>query len=308
MEHLIRSLTMEDLPYLEAMETGIEDDYVKRIFKRLVTAEGNRLYGLFLGDQLASVCGYTIFADWYAMLGRIRSDVRFRGNDLATQLTVYVRDEAFKIPNIQWVGANTQEENTAARRVLEKTGFSEYLPLYGATTKDVSKFAANTSPWAEVHDLERKKAWIDRLYIQTGNIFPYECYYLFPASAELFSDEKLAEWAFYENEAKDRVLITKKDFKKYDYLQAIYPWNDFMEQKGLWETITADYKTVVSEAKEDAYIWMDLTKEQAQSLPEGHGFKLPSPWVLYGVWRKERAAKDPEFAASTPLCKTKNKS
>lgn len=286
MEQSIRSLTMNDLPYLEAMETGIEDDYVKRIFKRLVTAEGNRLYGLFLGEQLASVCGYTIFADRYAMLGRIRSDVRFRGNDLATQLTVYVRDEAFKLPNIQWVGANTQEENSAARRVLQKTGFSEYPPLYGATTKDISTFESGTVPWKKVQELERKKAWIDCLYVQTGHLFPYECYYLFPATARLFSDEKLEEWSFYENSSGTRVLITKRDFKKYDYLHAIYPWDDFMEQKGLWETIAADYKTIVNEAEEEAYIWMDFTKEQAQVLPMGHSFNLPSPWVLYGVGRK----------------------
>ncbi|TWT01453.1 GNAT family N-acetyltransferase [Planomicrobium sp. CPCC 101079] len=296
MEQSIRRLTFEDFPYLEAMETGIEDDYVKRIFKRLVTTENNRLYGLFLDEQLASVCGYTIFTKHYAMLGRIRSDIRFRGRDLATQLTVHVRNEAFRLPHIHWVGANTQEENLAARRVLEKTGFIDYSPLYGATTKAVPNFGLPGLPWEEIFGLKQKKAWIDKLYIQTGAIFPYECYYPFPASEELFCDAKLAEWSFYENPSGTRVLITKKDFKKYHYLHAIYPWDDLMEQEGLWQRISGDYEKVASLTKEETYVWMDLTKHQAQSLPEGHPFKLPSPWMLHGVWRKN-GEKDAEFAA-----------
>lgn len=285
---------MEDLPFLKAMETGIEDDYVKRIFKRLVTTDNNRLYGLFVGEQLASVCGYTIFSDRFAMIGRIRSDLRFRGKDLATQLTIHVRNEAFKLPDILWVGANTQEENTAARRVLEKTGFTEYSTLYGATANDVSSLEAGGVLWKKLMSLQQRKKWIDRLYVETGTVFPFECYYPFPASTELFSDSKLEEWNFHENETGTRVLITKRDFKKYNFLQAIYPWNDLMEQPGLWETISADYKNLAEETQDETYIWMDLTKEQAYSLPKAHRFKLPSPWMLYGMWRKE----------STPLRET----
>ncbi|TWT25205.1 GNAT family N-acetyltransferase [Planomicrobium sp. CPCC 101110] len=297
MEQSIRRLALEDLPCLEAMETGIEDDYVKRIFKRLVTTENNRLYGLFLGERLTSVCGYTTFAGHYAMIGRIRSDIRFRGKDLATQLTLHVRDEAFKLPHIQWVGANTQEENLAARRVLEKNGFSSYPPLYGAIAKDLSKLVSDGIPWKELHGLKEKQAWLDKLYIRTGEVFPYECYYPFPASKELFSDAKLAEWSFYENPSGSRVLITKQDFKKDYYLHAIYPWDDPMEQEGLWETISADFNELASQTKEAASIWMDLTKDQAQSLPDGHSFKLPSPWLLHGIWRKEYNNKNAEFSA-----------
>lgn len=290
MEKSIRRLTVEDFPYLEAMQTGVEDDYVKRIFERLVTTEDNRLFGLFLGEQLASVCGYTIFAGHYAMIGRIRSDTRFRGKDLATQLTVYVKDEAFKLPSIQWVGANTQEENLAARRVLEKTGFSDCSTLYGATAKDVPILGADSPYWTEIHNLKQKQSWIDELYIQKGIVFPYECYYPFPATEALFSDLKLTEWSFYENETKTRVLITKKDVKKFNYLHAIYPWNDLMEQKGLWETIAANFEKLAGQTEEETYIWMDFTKPQAQSLPKNHGFKLSSPWMLYGVWRKASGA------------------
>lgn len=285
MDYTIKPLKMEDFPYLEAMQTGIEDDYVKRIFERLVTTENNRLFGLFLGEQLASVCGYTLFAGSYAMIGRIRSDVRFRGMDLATKLTAHVLNAAFQLPHIQWVGANTQEENVPARRVLEKLGLHEHSPLYGATTQEVPAFDPDVSQWREITDNRLKEEWLERQYIDSGAVFPYECYYLFPASQALFANGIYEEWRFFENPACDRVLILKKDFKKHFYLHAIYPWNDVMEQTGLWETISEHYQEYTNETEEDAFIWMDLSKEQAASLPENHPFNLPSAWVLYGVSR-----------------------
>lgn len=292
MEKTIRVLSLEDLPYMEAMETGIEDDYVKRIFERLVTTDHNRLFGLFLGDQLVSVCGYSLFAKHYAMLGRIRSDIRYRGKDLATMLTSRVMDEAFKLPSIHWVGANTQEKNLPARRVLEKLGLSPQAVIHGATTKDVSLLANGAPVWNEVTDLHRKNQWVQDLYVKSGAVFPYECYYPFPASAELFAEEELKKWSFFENKDATRVLIVKRDVKKHHYLHAIYPWDDLMEQSGLWETIDSSYRELLQEVEEDAFVWMDLTKEQALSLPENHRFELPSPWVLYGTGRtdKEKSA------------------
>lgn len=281
MDKVIRHLTIDDLPYLEVMETGIENDYVKRIFERLISGN-NQLYGMFWDDQLVSVGGYSIFAKSYAMLGRMRSDLRFRGNDLSTQLMSKVMKEALKLPDIQWVGANTQEENSPARRVLEKIGLTEQTVIHGATTKDVSMFEKGANSWQEVCNLERKKEWIDKLYIKTEAIFPYECYYPFPASANLFPHEKMREWSFYENDAATRVLITKKDFKKHAYLHAIYPWCDLTEQPGLWETISEAYRMLAADTEDETFIWLDLTKEQAHSLPNTHRFSLPSPWVLYG--------------------------
>ncbi|MDN7246464.1 GNAT family N-acetyltransferase [Planococcus shenhongbingii] len=285
MEQTIRVLNLEDLPYLEEMETGIEDDYVKRIFEWLVTSDNNRLFGLFLDNQLASICGYSLFAKHYVMLGRIRSDIRYRGKDLATVLTGRVMDEAFKLPEVQWVGANTQEKNLPARRVLEKLELTPYAPIHGATTKDVSKLAKGAPVWHEITDLERKKIWVDKLYVKTGAIFPYECYYSFPASKELFTEDELKKWSFFENKKATRFLIVKKDIKKHHYLHTIYPWNDLAEQPGLWETIDAAYRRLCQEIGEDTLIWMDFTKVQASALPQNHDFELSSPWILYGTGR-----------------------
>ncbi|WP_164669333.1 GNAT family N-acetyltransferase [Virgibacillus doumboii] len=279
----IRMLHSNDYPHLEAMDTGIEDDYVKRVFNRLATGN-NFLYGLFLDNgQMVSIGGISIYAGHYAMLGRLRSDRRFAGKGYSTMLMEYMMNEAFQMSGVQWVGANTQENNTSARRVIEKVGLSPYTMMHGAITKDTSALESGAKPWNPITDLERKKDWIDEMYIKPSSVFPYECYYTFPSSKELFQEHDLEEWSFYENDAQTRVLITKTDRKKHHYLHAVYPWSDITSQKGLWETISNDYWKFAKQTDGETYIWMDLTKEEAASLPAGHQFNLPSPWILYGI-------------------------
>lgn len=284
MKQSIRQLNREDLHYLEAMETGIEDDYILRVYSR-ISSGSSRLYGLFLDDQLASVGGYTIFAEQYAMLGRMRSDLRFRGNNFSTQLMAYIMEQVFKLPAIQWIGANTQQENASARRVMDKLGLQEVSVLYSAVSSGASVLESGGAVWQEATALSHKKAWVDRLYIQTGAVFPYECYYTFPGSEELFTDDNLAQWSFFENTLKDRVLIVKQDYKRNYYLHTVYPWDDLMEQPGLWETISLAQQQLSKKVKTSALLWMDLSPGQVKALPGHHPFDLPSPWLLYGIDR-----------------------
>lgn len=284
MEKSIRVLTKDDLPQLKAMETGIEDDYVIHVFDR-ISSGNNKLFGLFTEDQLVSVGGLTVFADQYVMLGRMRSDLRFRGNDLSTTLMSSVLEEAFNLPGIKWVGANTQEENLPAQRVLKKIGLAERHMSYGATAEGVTGLENGGAVWKRQNTLERKKQWLHQLFVESSAVFPYECYYPFPALEGMFDDSQIAKWNFFENEAGDRVLITKADMKKYHYLQAIYPYDDLMEQPGLWETISMAHRELAATLNTDTQVWMDLTKLQAASLPENHPFELPSPWMLFGKGR-----------------------
>lgn len=129
MNETIRQLTDDDLQALQDMDTGIDDDYVIRVFDRISTGN-NRLFGLFHDGRLASIGGYTIFAGSYAMLGRMRSDVRFRGQSLSSRLMAHVRDAALDHPGIRFVGANTQEFNLPARRVLEKSACHSKLNYF----------------------------------------------------------------------------------------------------------------------------------------------------------------------------------
>lgn len=281
MEKSIRVLTKDDLPKLKAMETGIEDDYVIRVFDR-ISSGNNKLFGLFTEDQLVSVGGLTVFADQYVMLGRMRSDLRFRGNDLSTTLMSTVLKEAFNLPGIKWVGANTQEENLPAQRVLKKIGLAERHLSYGATAEGVTDLENGGAVWHRQDNLERKKQWLHQLFVESSAVFPYECYYPFPALDGMFEDSQIAKWNFFENPAGDRVLITKADMKKYHYLQAIYPYDDLMDQPGLWETISVAHGGLAESLNTDTQVWMDLTKKQAANLPDNHPFELPSPWMLFG--------------------------
>lgn len=281
MEKSIRVLTKDDLPKLKAMETGIEDDYVIRVFDR-ISSGNNKLFGLFTEDQLVSVGGLTVFADQYVMLGRMRSDLRFRGNDLSTTLMSTVLKEAFNLPGIKWVGANTQEENLPAQRVLKKIGLAERHLSYGATAEGVTDLENGGAVWHRQDNLERKKQWLHQLFVESSAVFPYECYYPFPALDGMFEDSQIAKWNFFENPAGDRVLITKADMKKYHYLQAIYPYDDLMDQPGLWETISVARGGLAESLNTDTQVWMDLTKKQAANLPDNHTFELPSPWMLFG--------------------------
>lgn len=284
MEKLIRALTKKDLPKLKAMETGIEDDYVIRVFDRISTGN-NKLFGLFTDGQLVSVGGLTVFAKQYAMLGRMRSDLRFQGNDLSTSLMSKVLEETFKIPDIQWVGANTQEKNIPAQRVLKKIGLAERHISYGATALEISSLENGGTPWRREDNISRKRQWLQLLFVESSAVFPYECYYPFPATEEMFEDSQIAGWNFFENPEGNRVLITKKDYKKYNYLQAIYPFDDVMGQPGLWDTIAHAQQQLASELNKEIHIWMDLTKQQAAELPDNHPFALPSPWILFGKGR-----------------------
>ncbi|GAB4073991.1 hypothetical protein GCM10028778_14940 [Barrientosiimonas marina] len=278
----IRLLSSNDFSYFDAMETGMDSDYISSIFADLTTGD-NRLYGLFLDGRMIVLCGYSIYAKHYAMLGRLRSDQRFSGNGYATELVTYVLKEAQKLSGIRWIGANTEEDNVPARRLLKRLNLAPYLPLYGATAEDTTVLESGSHSWQPITRLARKREWIDKLYIQTGAIFPYECFYPFPASDDLFSNDILNQWSFYENDDRTRFVITKYDRKKYHLLHVVYPWRDVTSQPGLWETIRHDYVKLKQHTNETAYIWIDLTKDNIQTLPDNHPFQLSAPWILHGM-------------------------
>ncbi|MHA6251750.1 GNAT family N-acetyltransferase [Oceanobacillus sp. CAU 1775] len=277
----IRKLDASDFLLVKNMDTGMEDDYVLRVFPRL-TEGNNHLFGLFIDGELAVICGFTIFKKKYAMLGRLRSDKRFRGKNLATTLNEFVIKEALRMDGVKWVGANTEEDNTPARRLLERLGLKEQAMLHGAVTNDLKEMFKNKPAWKEVTNLSEKQNYVNEVLIKNQFIFPYECYYPFPASEELFSGE-LDSWNFFENQDKTRFFILKTDRKKHMYCHVIYPWDDLHKQEGLWETVQMNFEKIKEELEEEAFVWIDLTKAEVENLPSNHPFKIPAAWVLYSV-------------------------
>lgn len=284
----IRQLQKEDIVFYENMQTGLEEDYVLRIFPYLVEGK-NRLFGLFVNDNLASVAGYTIYADQYAMLGRLRSDVRFRGKSYGTEISNYVKNQVAEHPYINWVGANTEIHNIAAQKVLANIDLPPIITLYAAQAKEIDFQSNQANSWNIITSTKRKKEWLEKTYLNSDfdkPIFPFQAYYPLPVSDKLFEEEYLRTWHFYENAEQTRYLILWEEEKGDYYLHVTYPWNDFDKQVGFWDTIQKAFQEVKIR-EHDALVWFDLTPEDIDTLPENHPFDLPSPWVLHGRWLDE---------------------
>lgn len=277
----IRKISAADFTLVEAMDTGIEEDYIIRVFPRLVEGN-NHMYGLFIDKKLAVICGFTIFKNKYAMLGRLRSDRNFRGRNLATTLNEFLIEEALQMDGVEWVGANTQEDNVPARKVLERLGLKEQMALHGAVTDDLDVMLSGSPLWNEVTDIKEKQQFVDETLIKHEIIFPYQCYYPFPSSEELFRGE-FDEWKFFVNQENSRFFIIKPDQKKHHYCHVVYPWDDLHIQEGLWETVKVEYEKMQAELEDDVFVWIDLTKAQSEQLPPNHKFTLPPAWVLYSI-------------------------
>lgn len=288
METTIRPLTSEDLSLYKKMNTGIKEDYLLSIWNSLTTGENNFLFGLFADNQLAAVAGYTLFVDRYAMLGRLRSDRRFRGNSLGTLILKHAIQEALKHPSIQWIGANTEQHNYPTRKILEKLGLPHVITLYGALTQDLNHLIEVKEKWRKLTTYEEKLDWIRKTYLNPDfpkDIFPFETHYPFPAAPSLFSKELLDNWMFYENEDRTRYFILWSEYKGTHYLNVTYPWKDVYTQTGLWETIDPIYQKM-KQQHPDCTIWIDFTPKEVEQLPDNHPFELPSPWMLYGKSRR----------------------
>jgi RimJ/RimL family protein N-acetyltransferase len=278
-DYSIRMLNGDDIRLFEEMDTGIENDYIVRIFDRL-TEGRSEMYGLFTEGRLVSTAGYTLFAGCYAMLGRLRSDRNYRGRSFATTLMNYVKEQALSRPHIQWVGGNTEEQNVPARHVLSNIGLEKQAVLQIAAADQVNDLASGEAPWRQITNEKKKRLWLQETFLESGRIFPYECYYPFPADEALFGHENLNTWRFYENSSGTRYMLTKIDTKDRTYLHVIYPWQDYRNQNGLWGTIAAEQARSEHELQEQLQIWLDV--QDAGALPENHPFELRSRWTLYG--------------------------
>ncbi|GGP16551.1 GNAT family N-acetyltransferase [Oceanobacillus neutriphilus] len=284
MNAVIRQLLPSDINFMESMYTGIADDYIIRIFDRLCTGN-NVLFGYFIHNQLVSTAGYTTFGPEFAMLGRLRSDIRYRGQGYSKRLIQYVLDQAFQAKELQWIGANTQADNVPAQKVLNRIHLEKQTAFYGCTAKRLDALLDMKPGWQEATQTETKKKLLHTYHISKNTFFPVECYYPFPSSPKLFQNDQIKSWRFFQQEGLFP-LITKKDIKKETYLHAVYPYQDLFDRRGLWETIAAAQKDLQNQCPdEEVHIWIDIPASIINRLPENHPFELDSPWLLYGIDR-----------------------
>ncbi|MFO8068459.1 MAG: GNAT family N-acetyltransferase [Alkalibacterium sp.] len=282
-EH-IRQLTVADLAYYEQMQTGLNDDYMLHVFDQ-ITSGADYLYGLFVSDELVALSGFSLFKNYYAMLGRLRTDQRYRKSGYGTKIVEYSLDQALAHPEVKWIGANTEQHNKAAQAVLKKVGLPPVKLLYAAQASTVENLmAADVAPWKEETDKNTKMNWIKQTYLHPAfdkKVFPLEAYYPFPVSEKMFEDS-IEQWHFFENAAKTRCVIMWEELKGTNYLHVVYPWHDFMEQPGLFNTVQQELKKAQQNDSETT-IWWDFSETDVALFPKNHPFELGSPWILHGL-------------------------
>ncbi|SES69251.1 Acetyltransferase (GNAT) family protein [Salinibacillus kushneri] len=278
----IRKLTENDYDLLNRMETGIEDDYVVRIFPKLINSHQHELYGLFHGEQMLSVAGYSIYLDQYAMLGRLRSDKRFLGKGHATELLKAIIKDLKTRPDVKWIGANTEIHNKPALKVLEKLGFPAHPPLYPVKLYRGETVQGTPGPkWEKLQTKQEKRHILNLFSDSDFEVFPYECYYPFPYQDGFLSDDDLEESLFFANKDRTRFFIMKEDQKKELYAMVMYPWNDHFEQAGFWDTVMNQLQTTFTEHR----LWIDFMEEGLERAKNLDTFEIRKPWVLHGVWK-----------------------
>ncbi|MBM7551319.1 GNAT family N-acetyltransferase [Thalassobacillus pellis] len=280
--YTIRSLHLHDMEKLKKMDTGIENDYIIRIFKRLVSAAEHGVVGLFSDEDLVSLAGYTIFADEFAMLGRLRTDRNYSGQGYSTKVLQHIIDYSNRKANISWIGANTQIHNTPARKVIEKAGLNAGPTHFYTVLKSPEQVTGTKGPvWEKVDTFNEKSSLLASLHFTALDAFPYECYYPLPFDQQLFTNNYLEECTFYVNSATDRFVILRNDLKGDLYSHVKYLWDDHYEQPGFFETIQYHLKTI---SPETAGAWIDFSQDGFKNIPDKTPYEIQKPWILYGKW------------------------
>lgn len=277
----IKVLDESDQKALEQMETGIENDYVLRIFSDLIKRENNVVYGLYEDGQIISIAGYTLFADQYAMLGRLRSDRRFKSKGHSTNLLRYIIEDLKALPSVKWIGAHTEENNAPTHRVMSKLDIPHFVTTHPLVLKNPSQVVGTPGPlWKPVYETYQKRELLRSVSEPPLGVFPYEGYYPLPFDMDLFTDDYLEHTSFYVNETGDRFVMVRDDQKGEHYASVKYLWDDHHEQPGFWETV----KHELQYYPEIYGAWIDFSPRGYQNIPSLHPYEVKQPWVLYGKW------------------------
>lgn len=275
----IRKLTAGDFEAFKKMETGIENDYVARIFSKSVNRE--ETYGLFIEGQLVSIAAYTVFAGRYAVLGRLRTDLRFRGQGLATKLLIELCRMVDSGQEIKWVGLATELSNHPVHRIAEKLGMARLAVFCSCVAENekleklLSEDTGDSRDWVPIYDNQKKRELLKKVTPNENplRIFPYECYYPLPYEDTLWGEDYLSACTFLKN--GDHFVLLMPDEKGGSYLHVKYFGYDVFSQSGLWR------KVITEARKTNREVWIDLP--YGGGLPEEKAdFFRSTAWTCYG--------------------------
>lgn len=274
----IRRLSVDDFEALKQMHTGINKDYVLHIFAESVNNE--ETYGAFVDDQLVSIAAFTVFAGRYAVLGRLRTDIRFRGRGIVTQLLKELCGKIDDNPRLAWVGLATQADNFPVHQVAGKLKMNR-LSTFNSCSLDEggqavlhSELPTLFNEWTVVGDLKEKQALLNNLSIQENQlrIFPYECYYPLPFESPLWTEDYLEKCKCLKDDG--RFVLFMPDEKGSSYLHMKYFWDDSFSRPGLWQA------ALTEAGKIGRKLWIDLP--ETQNFDETAAPFERTAWMCFG--------------------------
>lgn len=282
MDITIRPLTSSDQALVYAMDTGIKEDYVLRILHHLLQHE--RVYGALYNNKLVGIASYTLFEGHFAVLGRLRTDISFRGKGVATGLLSFIMEKLKANPAIEWIGLTTLDDNIPVHRIANTLGLNHLVTYfsYRMNDKDLSELSnPEMSLWKEIVHLEHKKTyikeWLPDPHDNPLGMFPYECYYPLVLDHRLLTDEYITSCRMFVHEVKSRFVLLMPDDKGEHYLHAKYFWKDVFLDKGLIQLL----KKVAKD--ENRILWLDST-EDIHNQPIDLFFSNRESWRLYGAF------------------------
>ncbi|WP_171016914.1 GNAT family N-acetyltransferase [Pseudalkalibacillus caeni] len=278
----MRRLGLGDAEQFRQMETGIENDYVVRIFDKLV--QEDLLYGAFYENELIGIAGITVYEIQYAILGRLRTRVHDRGKGVARKLFRFLVSQLRQNPHIKWIGYATEESNIPANSIASHLSMDCIAKIYSSKLNRTGSghFASldsDTDDWQEIKGCKEKKLLFKQAMEESGmNFFPYAVYYPLPAYPEDISDDYLSGCRMWARNGRFFCLMPEEKGESYFHLK--YFWNDIFEQTGLWK------KAIRLAEREDRVIWFDMSESMFRSLPEKQWFETTA-WHLIGEPLKE---------------------
>lgn len=275
----IRRLTIKDFSLYQHIQTGMDNDYMLSVFDRLVTPPANYLYGLFHDDVLLSVAGYTHFPGGNVMLGRLRSDKRFRQLGYPTQLLHYLVDTVKQDPNVKFIGGYTHIDNTPAKKILTKLGMKHIDTYHSFPAVNLKPLITDQMLWDEITDNQKKRQALQTLIKQGVASFPYEAYYPFPLTASLIPAEKLRAMRLFQSPLTGYFLFVDNDYKGEALLNIRYVHDDIFTTPGLFYTIDQLLKH-----ESDRLPWFNFSKTQYHKLTHKDCFRLEPGWELHGTF------------------------
>lgn len=255
------------------MKTNIHNDYILRIFPRLVEQES--LLGYFENDRLIGIAGLTVFENEIGILGRLRTDVTYRGRGIATSLMKELIQNAYMSDSMKWVGYATEMDNTPANELSKNVNMSIKSKLVSARVRpgeiagmdDRLVFKSMTDP------LMKRSELINSFEESKFSFFPYEIYYPLPYIPSL-SNLYMEKLEMYSSGGGSFFLM--RDEKGDSYLHVKLFNAHLLTSKPMWNIIN---KIANDEGRT---IWIDLPKEHADLLEEPF---QKTVWHLIGQGR-----------------------